>query len=407
MRRLVVRPARLTLGRSGIVILLLIGAIVAAELGALSYEAARYGPLPGAVLTNAFGVALAGADPALLEALFAAHWWAHIALVAAFLAWLPTTKHLHVVTSFFNVYLRKLEPRGALPAMDLEAEDATYGLRTLGDLAWKDVLDGFTCTECGRCQDACPATRPGKPLDPKALVMGIRHADAASAGSIIPNSPTCGPGGPRRPPGRGALAIPLVPGAIGEEAVWDCVTCGACVEACPVLIEHVDKIVGIRRNLVLEESRFPPELTPAFRAMESAQNPWGQPPIARLDWTKGLPFEVPTAAAVAAAGDARRAGGALLGRLRGGLRRAQPAGRPRLRDLPGRGRRPLRGAGAGGGLHRRPGAPHGQRVRLPAARRPRTSRRSGATGRRRSSPPARTASTRWATSTPSWAGRSG
>ena len=306
VRRLVVRPARLTLGRSGILILLLIGGIVAAELGALSYEAARYGPLPGALLTNAAGAALAGADPRVLEALFAVHWWAHVALVAAFLVWLPTTKHLHVVTSFFNVYLRKLEPRGALPAMDLEAEDATYGLRTLADLAWKDVLDGFTCTECGRCQDACPAHATGKPLNPKELVMGIRHlAGAAEQGlPAIPSSPDVrargGPLDDRLAPA--TMAIPLVPGAISEEAVWDCVTCGACVEACPVLIEHVDKIVGIRRNLVLEESRFPAELTPAFRAMESAQNPWGQPRGARLDWTKGLPFEVPTAASVAAAG---------------------------------------------------------------------------------------------------------
>jgi Fe-S oxidoreductase len=307
VRRLVVRPARLTLSRSGILVLLLIGAIVAADLGALSYEAARYGALPGAVLTNAAGSALAGLDPGLLEALFAVHWWAHVALVAAFLVWLPMTKHLHVVTSFFNVYLRKLEPRGALPAMDLEAEDATYGLRTLADLAWKDVLDGFTCTECGRCQDACPAHFTGKPLNPKELVMGIRHlAGAAERGlPVIPNSPDVrargGPLDDRLAPA--AMAIPLIPGAISEEAVWDCVTCGACVEACPVLIEHVDKIVGIRRNLVLEESRFPTELTPAFRAMESAQNPWGQPLGARLDWTKGLPFEVPTAAAIAAAGE--------------------------------------------------------------------------------------------------------
>ena len=306
VRRLVVRPARLTLGRSGILILLLIGGIVAAELGALSYEAARYGPLPGALLTNAAGSALRGVDRGVLEALFAVHWWAHVALVAAFLVWLPTTKHLHVVTSFFNVYLRKLEPRGALPAMDLEAEDATYGLRTLADLAWKDVLDGFTCTECGRCQDACPAHATGKPLNPKELVMGIRHlAGAAEQGlPAIPSSPDVrargGPLDDRLAPA--TMAIPLVPGAISEEAVWDCVTCGACVEACPVLIEHVDKIVGIRRNLVLEESRFPAELTPAFRAMESAQNPWGQPRGARLDWTKGLPFEVPTAASIAAAG---------------------------------------------------------------------------------------------------------
>ncbi len=306
VRRLVVRPARLTLSRSGIAILLLIGGIVAAELGALSYEAARYGPLPGALVTNALGSGLAGTDPGLLEALFAIHWWAHVALVATFLAWLPTTKHLHVVTSFANVYLRKLEPRGALPAMDLEAEGATYGLRTLADLAWKDVLDGFTCTECGRCQDACPAHFTGKPLNPKELVMGIRHlADAAERGlPLIPNSPDVrargGPLDDRLAPA--TMAIPLIPGAISEEAVWDCVTCGACVEACPVLIEHVDKIVGLRRNLVLEESRFPAELAPAFRAMESAQNPWGQPKGARLDWTRGLPFEVPTAAAIAAAG---------------------------------------------------------------------------------------------------------
>ena len=307
VRRLVVRPARLTLSRSGIAILLLIGGIVGAELGALSYEAARYGPLPGAVVTNALGASLAGVDPSVLEALFAVHWWAHLVFVAAFLVWLPTTKHLHVVTSFFNVYLRKLEPRGALPAMDLEAGDATYGLRTLADLAWKDVLDGFTCTECGRCRDACPASLTGKPLDPKALVMGIRHlADEAERGlHVIPSSPLVRASGAAlddrlRPE---AMALPLVPGAIGEDAVWDCVTCGACVEACPVLIEHVDKIVGIRRNLVLEESRFPPELAPAFRAMESAQNPWGQPRSARLDWTRGLPFEVPTAASLAAAGE--------------------------------------------------------------------------------------------------------
>ncbi len=306
VRRVVARPARLTLSRSGIAILLLIGGIVAAELGALSYEAALYGPLPGAVVTNAIGAALAGVDTDLLAALFAAHWWAHVALVALFLVWLPTTKHLHVVTSFFNVYLRKLEPRGALPAMDLEAEDATYGLRTLADLAWKDVLDGFTCTECGRCQDACPAHVTGKPLNPKELVMGIRRvADSAEHGlPVIPNSPDVRARGglldDRLAPA--TMAIPLIPGAISEEAVWDCVTCGACVEACPVLIEHVDKIVGIRRSLVLEESRFPAELTPAFRAMESAQNPWGQPKGARLDWTKGLPFEVPVAADVARAG---------------------------------------------------------------------------------------------------------
>jgi len=137
--------------------------------------------------------------------------------------------------------------------------------------------------------------------------MGIRHvADAAERGlPMIPNSPDVrargGPLDDRLAPA--TMAILLVPGVISEVAVWDCVTCGACVEACPVLIEHVDKIIGIRRSLVLEESRFPAELTAAFRAMESAQNPWGQPRSARLDWTKGLPFEVPVAADVARSGE--------------------------------------------------------------------------------------------------------
>jgi Fe-S oxidoreductase len=100
-----------------------------------------------------------------------------------------------------------------------------------------------------------------------------------------------------------AVARPLVDTAIPYEAVWDCLTCGACVEACPVTIEHVDKIVGIRRNLVLEDSRFPQELTGAFRGMEGVGNPWGQPPSARLEWTKGLAFPVRTVAEVQAAGE--------------------------------------------------------------------------------------------------------
>ncbi len=320
--------------------------------------------------------------------LFAVHWWAHVVLVAAFLVWLPTTKHLHVVTSFFNVYLRKLEPRGALPPMDLEAEDATYGLRTLADLAWKDVLDGFTCTECGRCQDACPAHLTGKPLNPKELVMGIRHvADAAEHGlPVIPNSPDVRARGgeldDRLAPA--TMAIPLVPGAISEEAVWDCVTCGACVEACPVLIEHVDKIVGIRRSLVLEESRFPAELTPAFRAMESAQNPWGQPQerAPRLD--EGAAVHGAGRRRRRAGGRARSARGPLLGGLRGRLRRAQPARGAGVRDLSRRGR----GVASPFSARRRPAPairPAGWATSTSSSCSPRaTSRRSARTARRAS-----------------------
>ena len=306
-RRLVSRPRRLLFTRTGLIILAAILGVVSTEFIGQAFEAARWGDIPGAFAANALAVPLRSLDPAVTEAGSALLWWAHIAVLCAFIIYIPFNKHFHIYTSFVNVYLRKLEPRGELPAMDLEREDATFGLRSLQDLGWKDVLDGFTCTECGRCTEACPAASTGKPLDPRALIMGIRHAaEAAERGlPLIPNSPDVRARGgsldDRLAPA--TMAIALIPGAISEDAVWDCVTCGACVEACPVLIEHVDKIVGIRRNLVLEESRFPAELTPAFRAMESARNPWGQPRGARLDWTKGLPFEVPTAASIAAAGE--------------------------------------------------------------------------------------------------------
>ena len=185
--------------------------------------------------------------------------------------------------------------------------------------------------------------------------------------NLIPNSPivreTYGLDDAR--PAATALAEPIVDTAIPYDAVWDCVTCGACVEACPVLIEHVDKIVGLRRNLVLEESRFPQELTPAFRAMEGQGNPWGQPASARLDWTKPLPFEVRTVASVAGSRRARRARGPVLGGLRRGVRSAQPEGGQGGRDVPARRRCLVRGPRAGGVVHRRPGPADGQRLRVP------------------------------------------
>jgi Fe-S oxidoreductase len=304
-RRLISRPARLTFNRDALLILSMIGGVVATELAAQIFEFAAYGDKPGAFVASSLAAPLRGLDRGVLEAGFAILWWAHIALVAAFLCYLPSSKHLHIATSFFNIYFRKLEPRGELPAMDLEAEEATFGLRTLADLGWKDMLDGFTCTECGRCQQACPAWNTGKPLNPKTFIMGIREmsVEAEHGLPLIPNSAivreTYGLDDTVRPE---RLAAPIVDDAIPFDAVWDCVTCGACVEACPVLIEHVDKIIGLRRNLVLEDSRFPAELNGAFRNMEGVGNPWGQPPASRLDWTKGLPFEVPIVAEVAAAG---------------------------------------------------------------------------------------------------------
>src|SRR3954468_7071509 len=302
-RRLIDRPSRLTLSRTGMLILVMIFLVVTTEFLAQAFEAAAYGDIPGAFAANAIAVPLRSLSTTVLEGAFVVLWWGHVVVLAAFLLFIPTNKHFHVYTSFVNIYYRKLAPRGQLPVLDIEDENATFGLKTLQDLGWKDLLDGYTCTECGRCQQACPAWNTGKPLNPKTFIMGIRDmsVEAEHGIDLIPNSPivreTYGLDG-----GMSAERVgkPIVDDAIPYEAVWDCVTCGACVEACPVLIEHVDKIVGLRRNLVLEESRFPQELTGAFRNLEGAGNPWGQPASTRTDWTRGLPFEVPTVAALAA-----------------------------------------------------------------------------------------------------------
>jgi Fe-S oxidoreductase/nitrate reductase gamma subunit len=305
-RRLISRPPRLTFNRDALLILSMIGTLVAAELFAQVFEVARYGDQPGALIANALAQPLRSLPGTTLEAGFGVLWWLHIVVVAAFLVYLPFSKHLHIATAFPNIWLRKLAPRGELPKLDLEADNATFGVKTLADLGWKDLLDGFTCTECGRCQAACPAWNTGKPLNPKTFIMGLRDmsVEAEQGLDLIPNSPIVRETyGLDDRVGTERVAKPIVDDAIPYDAVWDCVTCGACVEACPVLIEHVDKIVGLRRNLVLEESRFPQELTAAFRNMEGPRNPWGQPPTTRTDWTKGLPFEVRSVADVASAGE--------------------------------------------------------------------------------------------------------
>ena len=378
-RRLVTRPARLTLSRDALTILLLIGAVVVTELLAEAFRLALYPTDDAAweVVAYPLSQLFTGLSTEALTVLFAAFWWANLAIISFFLVYLPRSKHLHIATAFFNTALRKLKPRGELPAMDLEAETARFGVKTIEDLGWKDLLDGFTCTECGRCQDACPAWATGKPLNPKTLIMGLREmsVEAEHGVGLLPSIPfirgSDAPGKPANAPSADALGRAIVDTAIPYDAVWDCVTCGACVEACPVLIEHVDKIVGLRRNLVLEDARFPAELTGAFTNMERHGNPWGQPASARLDWARGLPFAVRTAAEVVDDGRRRCRGRArlpLLGRLRGIVRRPQPQGRPCLRHLSRRRRRGLRGPRPGGVVQRRPGAPHGQRVRLPDAR---------------------------------------
>jgi len=322
-RRIAQRPTRLALSRDAFIILGLILGVVVTELAGDTLRfvarpddpARRVAMLAGplSLLAAPLGAAAAAAGFGILA-------WMHIGFVMVFGTYLPYSKHLHILTSEPNVYFRELEPRGALRKMDLEAEPApgeelVFGARGLKDLTWRHLLDGLSCTECGRCMEFCPASMTGKTLSPKHFMEGLRDqiVAAETALAAAAGAQRAARGGANggieasdaaltaaRQRATDALSLPLVDHAIPEEAVWQCTTCGWCVEGCPVLIEHVDSIVEIRRNLVLEESRFPKELNVAFRNMETAGNPWGQPRSARLDWAKGM--DVPVLGGVADGG---------------------------------------------------------------------------------------------------------
>jgi Fe-S oxidoreductase len=207
-------------------------------------------------------------------------WWIHILVVLGFLNYLPHSKHLHVLTSIPNVFFASLEPRGRLAKLNLEDESAEkFGAEDFRDLTWKQLLDGFTCTDCGRCTSVCPANTTGKVLSPRKIIMNIRQRTAEGGPLFLAGTAESS---------KKVFEHRLLDNFIGEQELWDCTTCCACMEECPVNIEHVPSIVDMRRFLVLTESRFPEELTATFKNLESNFTPWAFSHETRADWAQGL-----------------------------------------------------------------------------------------------------------------------
>jgi Fe-S oxidoreductase len=251
---------------------------------------------------------------------------ANVGVIMGFLVFVVHSKHLHIFVAPLNVATKRL-PDGLGPLLPMEShgkpidfedpgEDDVFGRGKIDDFTWKGYLDFATCTECGRCQSQCPAWNTGKPLSPKLVIMDLRDHLFAKAPYLIggQQAPENGPqdavphgerhgvpeSGFGRVPGSGPeqATRPLVGtaeegGVIDPDVLWSCTTCGACVEQCPVDIEHVDHIVDMRRYQVMIESAFPTELGTLFRNLENKGNPWGQNQSGRLDWAKDLDFEVP------------------------------------------------------------------------------------------------------------------
>ena len=318
-RRLVLRPRRLQGDGleqlDAIVILSAIGALMVTMFLTNAFLLVNE---PTSVVrekfvSHALASAFAGTSAAAASTAHTVSWWTHAILIFGFLNYLPYSKHLHIVSSIPNVYFSNAQDgatKGAIPFLDLDAEGVEqFGASDVEHLTWKQLLDGYSCTECGRCTAACPANITGKVLSPRKIIINTRQRLMEKAPFLVGDvkeidrpSLVHGEGADA-----GARAVTelaehrLLDHYITEEELWQCTTCRACVQECPVGIEHLDTIMDLRRNLVLMESRFPAELQPVFESMERHGAPWAFSRGDRARWADGL--GIPTMAEMAERGD--------------------------------------------------------------------------------------------------------
>jgi Fe-S oxidoreductase len=324
-RRAVLKPSYLTISKDGWIVITFINLSILTEL---LIEAFAWRAAPGVgtglpPLGRRVGELLipsAANWPSPTEApqsvrelalhLWQLVWWTKIVVVLTFLVYIPTSKHFHVITTIFNTFFQNTQPKGALPNVENIEELEHYGKSKVEDFSWKDLLDTAVCTECGRCTQVCPANQTGKPLNPKKVIIDLKtQLFTQSAIPLVGHN--VGLGAKHSTQGEALtatvvaepaadsssnLAIPTLPPLVGgmltEDELWSCTTCRACMQECPVFIEHVPKIIDMRRFLVMEESSFPKEVTPLFNNLERNGNPWQQRNDERGDWTEKLPFEV-------------------------------------------------------------------------------------------------------------------
>ncbi len=263
---------------------LVIGLIAILMITDLAAEGARIaaGDLDGSFLpiSALVGGWLSGLGGSTLQAIYSVNWWIHLVTLFFFANELPYSKHFHVYTSIFNVFFANLDAPGKLPGMDLEDidEDTTFGISTVTDFTWKQMLDLYTCTECGRCREFCPTTITHKTLQPVLYLKDVRDQLYKEQPEILAD------------PGEDGHASQhqMVPVVVDPEVIWACTTCRWCERACPLDITYVDKLIEMRRNLVLEKAEFPDELQSAFRGYEVNGNPWQLPGEERGNWASGL-----------------------------------------------------------------------------------------------------------------------
>ena len=252
----------------------------ASEIALEAERAADYMPVSN-LLASVF--ISSDASAASLDISAGVFWWVYAIALLGFLNYLAHTKHMHILAAIPNCFFKSIEEVTTQPREEFK-KDATLGVGQVNQFRWKDLFDSYACTHCGRCQDNCPAALTDKPLNPRSVIHDIQV-------NLLKNGPLL--------IRKEEAVLPLIgssgEGTVSEDSIWACTTCGACMEVCPVFIEHVPKLVGMRRNLVQEQSRFPEELNSLFKNMRQRSNPWGIAPTDRARWaaeTGARPFEV-------------------------------------------------------------------------------------------------------------------
>ena len=291
-RRLLLKPARLEPNREGLLVLGLIAAIMITDL---AFDAFRFAQLADSIPAVAHEQAhapiggwlaslVAHWSPGALALAAATSYWTQMTMVCAFLVLMPLGEHFHIVTALPSLYFRRGRPANVVPTVDLspllddsaDASELQVGARSAADLVWKDALDAFTCTECGRCKDACPAFQTGKPLSMKGVNDSLKHHLLEQREAILAG-------------GEAKANLPaLVGDVISEDTLWSCTTCGYCEAACPIELELLPKFYRLRQHRVMMDGKFPVELKNVFDAYEVQSNPWGLPADTRGDWAGGL-----------------------------------------------------------------------------------------------------------------------
>ena len=290
IRRYIIRPSRLEpiMSKGAAIILVLIFSLMVIGL---SVEGFRLMAEDKPFADWAFvGVAFSklftqmGLKP-YAETLFYFFWYLHMMIVFGFGIYILYSKHLHILAAHPNLFFHSTAPKGSLqPITDME-EAEMFGAAEITDFSWKHLLDLYACTECGHCTANCPAAISEKPLTPKDLVVDLRDHLFATGNDLLERRE-------KEKSQEKEEGVCVITDVLPEGILWDCTNCMACMEACPVEIEHVAKIVDMRRYLVLMESSFPAEVQPAFRGMERNSNPWNLGRSTRADWAKKLDVNI-------------------------------------------------------------------------------------------------------------------